>query len=644
MLQKDQCVVAENVEFFFSTCGEKRKGTSFIILTGSSISDASNTACVFLYRHVPAADETQAELWAVFAIDDGTQHYGVSRKTTSWSTLTPPDDIDTTNNRRYKLNAASLHGKMMLCYRSVGGVDRMHCWDGTSLRRVGIIAPSAAPTASNTGSGSFTGTRYYRVRYIVMSGSTILRRSEPSPQLQFAPSGSGSGAVVTKPAATSPSEGETHWELEASINNADWYRIATTAVATTSVTDTILAFTVGYNVPTNGALSDDIGNYTLPISSKFVVTDEDRFLFLGSWEQPTLASTVFWTPVSNDPGVGNDERVPIETTNSINLDGSDGGEITGGTRSINGYIFVFKLSRIYKLWRTNNANQAYTSLCLTKSMGAIPGSVVEGLDQTGNPCVNFVDPHLGPCRIGVNGLETTGYDIQNTTKSVNVDANLVCTGIYYPDKHQLLYKIATGSALTPNLGITCQVSHQKSTPDKGARGGWSTWSSGRSSSAYTMCLFSTNIDAGTNRSLKLVPFIGLPVLAGDRNLIQMTDQGGTDSGSSYYALIKSRPELINNLLAKGGGMAGNFVATAASGVAVDFALLRDFGIDASPTVVPAISLTPTSTETQVVRPLDNLFQSEGYVMEIYFGDIEGIDQGLWQINLVVVKMNDEESL
>jgi hypothetical protein len=150
-----------------------------------------------------------------------------------------------------------------------------------------------------------------------MSGSTVLRRSEPGATLTFAPSGTKTGAVITKPASIG--ESETHWEIEASTDNANFYRLAQTVVGTTTYTDTV-ALGTGY--ATSGTLSADTGDYTRIPSGKFLVSDDDRLVIAGSWENADYASRIWWTPVYGDTtGVGNDERLEMDTDPFLDLDG-----------------------------------------------------------------------------------------------------------------------------------------------------------------------------------------------------------------------------------------------------------------------------------------------------------------------------------
>lgn len=649
-LEKDQCTIAENVEFFESMLGEKRKGAFGTSLPSAVAANTDLTETSWLYQNAYGRRGIDTELWALFTgpppSSPGDNFAEIWRKAAVWAQVTPFDTIDAgdvDDDLRFRMSAVSIHGKMHHMYRSVSGstgIDRAHVWDSTQHRRTGLVAPAAAPSVANDGGvGTFDGKRFYRVRYLVMSGSTILRRSEPTDATEFTPNGNDTGAVITKPAATSPSEGETHWEVEASINDADYYLIATVVVGTTTYTDSISAYTTGYAA--TGTLSATIGDYTPPWSAKFVVADDDRVLFAGSWEDTTLGSRVAWTPVFGDvTGVGNDERIPIETVSFIDLDALEGGEITAISQAVNGYIFVFKRSRIYKLSRTDNVNRAYKSICITKTRGALPGSLIEGIDENGTACLDFLDPNVGCCRLGTQGLQWCGADIQTTWDDVNVDAILPCFGLFYPKKHQLHYWIAVDNATTPNMKILNQVNNMHSKPLFGARGGWSTWSSGRSvEKAFSACMFASNLTSDDGFTLDLCPYVGVNDDL-DRDILQRGDFGSTDSGVEYGARVQSRPEIVDDMLSKGGVMAGVLLATPATGVEIRVKAIRDFGIEDDES--EALDLTPVGSETQVVIPIDELAQSEARFLQIEFGDVAD-PSGLWAVNGFAAKVREEES-
>lgn len=648
-LLPDQCTDAVNVEFNRSTLGERRRGCTELTSMPASFSGANMQACTFLHRHLPTTDETAAELWAM-AQHLTTQNYALERKDTTWHSVTPVDDIDVTNNRGFSVYAQTLHGKLFFAYKSVGSVARLHVWDGTTLRRTGLAQPVLGPAVANSvPGGTYANVRYFRTRYTVQAAGITLLRSEPSPTTTFTPGGANNGAVITKPATIG--EAETHWEVEASSDNANFYRIQTLVVATTTYTDTTTSSS--YRSVTGAVLSADIGDYSLISSGKYLVADEDRLLIGGDYEDPTRASTVRWTPAANDPGQGNDERIPLDTDNELNLDGYEGGGLTGMSHPVNGYVYAFKWSHIYKLVRTGEVLRAYDPVIITKARGAFPGSIVSGVDQSGNPCLYFLDPKVGPCRLGPGGLRTCSGDILTTWRTVNLDALVPARVVFYPESRQVHWWIATNGSTTPNLKIVLQT-NESTDGNTGVRKGWAT-ATGRIATAYAACMFADNIDAGVARSMILRPFIGLATwtvgASTIHNIIQRCDTGARDGFTAgdtvnayYFARVRSKPYFPAGLLNKFGVGAGALLAKAAAGVVASVRCVRDFGLETK--TVSNIPLDPTAAaETHVIKPLDNMTFSTLTMLQMEMGDLDltASPVGSWELNMMALKERKEQS-
>ncbi len=618
-LLKDQCVVAENVVFDEATVGARRLGCTAI---NTSTVFAGMTEVVFVHRHLPTDDQTAAQLW-VLASDGAT--VVLAYKDTTWHVVTPADAIDV--NYRYDVRAQTLHNNLFMCYRSTGGVDRMHVWDGTNLRKTGISQPAAPTVTNGGGAGTYAGTRYFRVRYTKQVAGVTVLRSEPSTATTFSPSGTNAGAINTRGALLS--EGETHWEIEGSTDNDLFYRIATIAIGTTASLAENTDYVVGYAEA--GVLSEDIGDYDLLHSARVVSADQDRLMLAGSFEQTALSSRVAWTPVFNAPGVGNDERSPIDEDNFVDLDTSEGGRITDMSKTVNGYVAVFKLTNIYRMVRTGLRARAYDSIKISTDRGALPGTVVEAVDQGGSPALYFLDPRVGPCRLGVTGLKTCGYDIQKIWDTVNVNATVVGRGVYYPRRRQIRWCVATAGAVKPNLMIILQINETRDTDD-GVRRGWST-ATGASATALCMTTFAENIDDGVARSLKLKPVFGITAT----NLLQLGDTGDTDNGATYVGDAVSGPMLPVGLMAQFGVRAAAVLAKAAdSDVSVE--LIRNFGKETSAPFT--VNLAAVGTEGEdIVRPLDNAKLSEVTALQVRVTD--GPSGNGWHVNAVALKPRQE---
>lgn len=608
-LQDDQCELAENVEFFFSMLGERRQGCEPIDLTGSSLDDEDVIA--HLSEWYPDNNVNTPELWAIGATANTSASIAKRTSAGTWSVITPDDALNTSEPDIYEIMSVALNGKKFFAYHSAQ--DRLHVWDGTYLRRTGLAAP-AAPTGANNGSGSFSGIRYYRVRYVEMSGSTVKRRSEPGATLTFTPSGTGSGVTVTKPAGIS--EHETHWELEASTDNAFWYRIARTAVGTTTYTDTT-AFATGYAA--GGVLSEAVGAYLLQASAKYLVVDSDRLVTGSHWTDATMMSNLSWSAVSNDPGVGNDERQPIVTTGgenidtTIRLDNYEGGPITGLSEPDNGQFYAFKWARVHKIARTQDVTKAYDSITVSSSNGAIPGSVVNGLDENSRGCVYFLDPVFGPTRLGPSGLQVC-RGLRATWRRVNTFADqVIARGVYYPDKHQVHWWVSVDGADAPNFKIVLQTTEQRPEGEGVVRG--FSVATGKIATAFSVCVLHELVtnDPAPVTAMRARPFAGLPF----PDLIQRCDTGGDDAGTTYRAIIRTKPYFPAGLLSKWGAMVGALLATTGAEPMLQIKLIGDYGANEK-----QILRDLTGEQETTVKLLDDLALSDVNAMQIEFSDPE----------------------
>lgn len=622
-LGPEECTEVENIDFWQAPCGGRRLGSTPVTLNAALDAEA---AIIFLHRHLPTAEESDAQLWA--AAVTYFSSVSIAYKTTVWNNVTPIDALTNSGGAVNLMKAQTLHGKLFFAY--ISAQDRLHVWDGTTLRRTGLAEP-AAPTVAETGVGTYSGIRYFRVRYTVQAAGVTIRRSEPSDSTMYDPATFGSNGLaarITKPASIS--EAETHWEVEASLDNANFYRIATVVVGTTTYDDST-SFSTGYAVA--GVLSEDIGDYSLIPSARFLAADQDRLLYGGSFVTADRASTVGWTPVLSAPGVGNDERVPTDTDNELNLDGYEGGAMTGFGGPINGVVFVFKFGHIYRLARTNQASQAYEPVTVSKIRGAIEGSIVEGVDEAGRPALYFLDPNVGPCRIGSGGLLWCGGDIYETWRTVNTDASLVAArGVFYKEKQQVHWWVPTGSASQPDLRITLQTNLTRVTVD-GVRGGYARHS-GQTTLAVATCMFATNIEANTARSRRLKPFAAIG------GTVQMLDTGNLDNSTTYIPRLVSAP-FAADPLHQSGVRVGAVVAGAAASAILGVGLIRDFGVQTAPSV--AVPLAPVGTENPVIKDLDSLALSELKAAQLLLEDGVGNANNNWQIHRVDLGTRMEQS-
>ncbi len=721
-LRDDECVKAENVEFFFSMCGERRGGCTPLDLTSSGLT-AETTIC-HMSQWFPTNIVTAPEY--IFVAATPGSSVSVARRDTSgtWHVITPNDAFTTSAPDIYQIVAQELDAKDFVAYHS--SVDRLHLWDGTNWIRAGLAQP-AAPTAADTGSGNYGGLRYFRVRYVVMNGAIVVRRSEPSVSLSFTPSGTGVGARVTKPASIS--EGETHWELEASEDNANFYRIARTVVGTTTFDDkntssktfpaprgagapvsndgTSITYVllsdqaaalnltgtvsngtygnpagtiagrgwIGYdasdtyipsfpstwtkgtkwyaspdvataleaassgnsaNYAATGVLSEAVGAYLTIPSARFLAVDGDRLIYGGHWTDVTQQSTVGWTPPRNDPGFGNSERAPLVTTGgqSINtteiLDNYTGGALTGLAASTYGTWYAFKWQRIYSAVRNGNVTLAYDINTISTTRGAMMNSVIRAVDPDGGTTIYFLDPFVGPCRLGVGGVVTQIRGLRTTWQRVNTGAtSVVCCGLYYPNKQQVKWWLSVDGGNTPTLEITLQTSELKMMPDGMLGRGWST-ATGKIATAR--CAVALRFTVG-NLTTDL-PFIGTTT----PDFAQRCDTGTTDNGTAFTATIITKPFAKVGLLGRFGVLDSYLLTTADTAGSIKVGLIRDQGVETklNPTT---ISLAPKGTETDVITHLDDLVIGECRTLSIMLTDNGATN---WRAQRLDIKVSPED--
>lgn len=608
-LAEDEATLMENVELFFSALGERRNGCGPLDISGSVIS--TEAIVTHISQWFPTNKVLEPEFFFVAATPTVSAKVIRRSITGTWSTIVPTDALSVVIPDIYEITTQSLNGKLFVAYH--GAADRLHVWDGTTLRWAGFVNLVGVTNYANEGSGTYATLRYFRARYVTISGGVVLRRSEPGASSGFTPSGTGAGIAVTRPVLLG--EGETHWELEASTDNITFYRIATTINSTLTINDET-PFATGYAAV--GVLSEAIGTYLNIWSARYLAVDGDRLLFAGHWTDVTKQSLVGWSPVLNDPGVGNDERLPTGTgiNNTKNLDNYDGGPITGLAAGATGTWYTFKWKRIYKFTRTGDVTNAYEVMTISSTHGAIPGSVVRGVDENGAGCVYFLDPSLGPSRMGPGGLQVI-VGLRTTWARVNTQAaSVVARGCYYPSKQQVIWWVATDGADRPNFAIKLQVTEIRAKQAQGGNGigrGW-TVATGRIAEAAAVGVLTEIVSINGISQVSDRPFIGLT----SPDFVQRCDTESTDAGVAYRAIIRTRPYIIAGLLNKWGAMTAALLAAANPTATINVKFLRDFGKE---TTAIQTSLAATGTETDVVKIFDDLVMSDATTIQIELSDL-----------------------
>src|SRR5262245_58875171 len=210
-LPANQCTEALNVDWYEGALGRPRPGSNTVTQTGGT-AFASGMQALFSFP----PDDTSTHY--LIGVDGAPILKALLTEVGGWSNSTLRDAISSTPA---EIEAVTLNNNLYIAYDSA--VDRLHALDlligSNTVRRVGIDAGTTAPTMADTGAGAWPATiRYYRVRFAQLSGTVVIRRSEPTSSASFTPSGGGAATRITKP-ATPANEDITHWQFEASSDN-----------------------------------------------------------------------------------------------------------------------------------------------------------------------------------------------------------------------------------------------------------------------------------------------------------------------------------------------------------------------------------------------------------------------------------------
>jgi hypothetical protein len=583
-LLPNQCVDAVDIDWYQATFARKRNGST-ALSTAFSSGGPFTGKLSSLFRHVPTTDATAAEFWG---IDDAL----VTGRLAGAVTWTAPTLKDAWTGNGWDVSFATLNGKLFIGGKTAQ--SRLHVWDGSTVRRVGLPTP-AAPTVANTaGGGAYPATAgFWRVRWVQLVSAVTTIRSEPSPSTAFTPSGTNVGVTVTQP--TVAGEAETHWEVEFSLDNTTFFVVygASGGVAAQAIATTTAPVTAVPTALVGLGVSPLTGTYTVPPSAKFIAADQNRLLMFGDYTSTNKQNRITISAVVGSLNVGDAERVDTTGNYFIDLDENDSGIAMGIIGPVFGNFYAFKDRQFWELTPTGATASPYRQTALSKDIGLVaPKAATRGEDASGNSALYWMS-HAGVYRYGVNGLEYIGRPIEDLilgpTATMNLGAShVVAHALYVAQKRQVWFWHATGSSNDPDTLTVYDVVHQ----------GWSRFTG--IAAARCSCLFSTTVAASMSRDVK--PYIGSSTTA---NTILKCDADGITADSSVpfqsYAVVKP-------LEPGGPGFRGEvkdaiLLATAGTGVTITALVIPDF--DASLAKTAMADLTPKRSETRVSVRLED---------------------------------------
>lgn len=417
---------AQNVELLEGVILKPRNGVTAFSTSGSE----PTSEVKYLFQERVSATEA---LWA-FATTGGAPMTAHRFDGSTWTAVSLSDTVATSAEP----HAVRYNGKVFLAYNS--DVNRLHVWDGTSVRRVGIGLVAAA-TVANTGAGAYAATiRYYKVQQAILSGTTVLASSELSASVSFTPSGAGTAARVTKPTTI---DSATHWRVYGSADGITYYALnAYTVVATTTFDDSTAP--ASYNTLT-GLVAPEVGLFVPPPSAKFLVSDGERLIMAsahettaGAGETTPKSNRVWFTRPLGATDEGDDEAITSTSGNRYWLDIEDPYDgIIQGMAALGGFVYVFFARSIWRLVSTGTDDTPFRAEQVTAGVGAISQLAIAVGSTGGNieDAIYCVSQVGGLCRVSAGGgLEWLGRGVLPRVLPANIsDVSLV----YDPQRRDL---------------------------------------------------------------------------------------------------------------------------------------------------------------------------------------------------------------
>lgn len=624
LLANEECTAAVNVDWQSGGIAHRRRGSEVFDRPDHGFTDHLST----LAAHHTGATGAQTELWGF----DADSHVAKLKDGANWVPVTTPDPISDPQH----VVTCSFNGQIFIAYNS--GVDRLHVGydDGTTrtIYRAGLPQPPA-PTPGAKSAGAVTDTRTYKVAWAsgwTPGGTTMLVRSELSLST-VAVSLAAQQIVINRPAIP-PQENITHWELYAASTDGVYYGpLASAPIATATLSDNRAVLNTLPVAPL-------IGANLSPPSAKYVITDGNRLLMAGSWEQPPnaplsngLTSRVWFTPVlgSSVSSFGDSMRIPQIANvqnNYLDLNEKDDDVITGMGQLL-GMVYVFKQRQIWKLVPTGIDVSPYFVVQVSRDIGTLSHkSICVGEDENGNPSLYFLS-HTGPYRLGATGLEFLGWKIRNFWDTVNVTATEQhATGLHYSEKQEIWWFVATNGANSPNARLMYDM----------LDGGFAVNVYPHQDPVGTAsCQFS---DApGVPMGMVLKPYFSLNK---GEPVILKGDTGTQDYGENFHAFITTKPYVMESIMREHTAWEGRILADATPTVPgsfqessfglIELTIIRDFGLEIAR---ETISLAPEALETHVIRKFEASYLAGNRTVQITLGDA-GPRNAQWTLHELVL--------
>lgn len=608
-----------NVDFYNAPLGRKRPGWTFITTTAANFTGVIST----LIQFQPSNDDTMQELWG---IDDAATPVVARNVSNAWSNPTLVDNITA---KPWDINSAVFNGCLFMTYKSAQ--PRLHCWDQSTVRRVGYPA-AVAPTVANTGGGAYAATaRSYKLVWALTNGAAgVVRRGDLSAAVAFTPSGAGTAARITRPSVPSGDSMNT-WEIYGAANDGVYYGpIASVDTSLSTYDDSTAPSSYSTFSP-----APYVGQNVCPVSWRFIISDGNRLIGAGDWDASGTSAAhnrVWFTPVvgSTSPTFNDHERVPdifgIQQ-NYLDLTVSNGTYITGMAGPINGVIYVFKNREIWKLVPTGIDTAPYKAYQIARGSGigaTNQRAIAMGEDEAGQPALYFMSQR-GPYRISSTGLQYLGWDVSDI--ALNASATKVqCVAQWVPLLHQMWFSVTTISDNDPTIRFCFDVRLGAVDNDAAVRNGWSKHT-GPSCTIRTSAIYSDLMYVGVSTSNGAL-------------LVGGISGGALDGGANVQGLITLPARHYGGL--EGNCAVGEPVAvvhTWSTSAQLTMTLTPNYGRETARTAT--ITLTPLSSETSLRRTFEGLTLDDVEAVTVAIGDASA-SADAWGISAITIPVETRE--
>jgi hypothetical protein len=631
-LPPGQVRLVENVDLLLGGLGEKRAGFSDGPVGANQPQGAANTDIVALFRHVPNGEENGAELWAVIR-PTAPGVLGIRRFAAGvWSNVTLNDVADWTNGETWSF--ATFNRKLFIAYDSA--VNRLHVWDGTSVRRVGLAPPAVAPGLANIGAGALTFNRWYRVRFRSGPGTPVTQLiSEASPPA-FIGVAASSGVRVTRPALVDGIEQS--WDIEAASAAAGpWFTIALgLPIGTLFSDDTSATITTVSPAP-------EAGIYQLPPSAKYLSVFLNQVVMAGAWETTSIAgqtvpqnNRVWYTRPLHTFDISDDEAIPSTLTSKFWTDvGEDNDRVNGLSYPVFGMPYVTKRRQFWALNPTDDVAQPFRAVRITDSVGCRDyRTICIGEDERGDPAL-YWNSLRGPYRLTRGGMQYLGRDLE-----LNAELVLADRAVWVADRRQIWWV----RAISGFFPYVFNVRFGRPTDNGDVRNGWTAYSDIAADRLMNaLCVFGEGFSTTADR---LLPVTGGRTIGAIQSYLWQFDPFvDSDVGTAYRGLIRSGQITLGDLFYNVSVYPPRIYGAPRNQTALlQWTLFRNLTNPANEAPqVSTVSLLQTFGPPvfKNIGTFEGIGQSDGEVFQYELGDVAAAFQG-WRLFAAVIPYQRQE--